>query len=456
MNTSGPDPSSATPLHSDGSGRQARFSSGFAGWLAMVGVAVGLGNIWRFPYMMGSYGGSAFLLLYLLFALALAAPLLSAEWGLGRATGSGPIGAYRRVLGHRTGTALGLVLVISMLIANSYYLVVIAQIVYSAGFAITPGYAAEHIDHYRAGLGNGIGQYGIALILLGLAGWVLWRGVRRGIEAVSRVLVPVFGLAMLGLVGFALSLDGALDRLADFLRPDFSRLGPTEVFAALGQAFFSIGVGGTIMIAYGRFLGPSISLPKTAVATALGDTAAALAAALFLVPAVLHFGLDLDSGPGLLFDTLPRVFSEMPFGNGVAVVFLAAVTLVAFLSALAALTVCASGVADLWPRLSESNRAIALVVLLEALLIWPSAHDPALIGILDLIFGSGMQIFGALVAVIAFAWALDRTNALTQAGITGRAGLVWRFWLRYAIPAVLFLVLALYAHAHVFDPGVTP
>lgn len=421
-----------------------RFSTSLGAWLAMVGVAIGLGNVWRFPYMMGSYGGSAFVLLYLLFALGLAAPLLSAEWALGRATRRGPIGGYRVAFGARAGTGLGTVLVLAMLIANSYYLVVIAQIVYSAGFALGPGFSPEQLPAYESGLQRGGVQYAIALTLLALAAWVLWRGVRRGIEAASRVLVPVFGVVVLGLVGYAFSLDGAGGRVLAFLRPDFSALGPGQVFAALGQAFFSLGVGGTIMIAYGSYLDEATPLRRTALATALGDTGAALLAALFIVPTVLYFGLDMAGGPGLVFATLPRLFAIMPLGNALGALFLLALTLMAFLSALAGLAVCTSGARDLLGGRIGQGGAIMLVAGLEAILMWPSARDPALIGVLDLIFGSGMQILGALVAVLALVWGLGRAVALAQLRLSDRSGRIWLVGLRWLAPALLLLVLALY------------
>lgn len=427
-----------------------RFSSPLGGLLAMLGVAIGLGNVWRFPYMMGSYGGSAFLLLYLVFALALAAPLLSAEWALGRATRSGPIGSYRVALGSRLGTPLGLLLVVAMLVANSYYIVVIAQIVYSAGFALGPGFGVDNLGEHQAGLARGGLQYGIALALLLLAAWVLWRGVRRGIEAASRMMVPAFGIIIIGLVGYALNLDGAGARLLTFLRPDFSALGPSEGFAALGQAFFSVGVGGTIMIAYGSYLSDTTPLRRTALVAALGDTGAALLAALFIVPTVLHFGLDMAGGPGLVFATLPRLFAVMPMGDLLGGLFLLALTLMAFLSALAGLAVCVSGVRDLLGARIGQTRAIVLIVILEALLIWPSAWNPSLIGTLDLIFGSGMQILGALVAVLALVWGLGRAAALFQLALSGSLATVWLAWLRWVVPALLVLVLGLYAADNFF------
>lgn len=422
--------------------RAERFTSRLGAALSLMGVAIGLGNVWRFPYMMGSYGGSAFLLLYLGLTLLFAIPLLSAEWALGRSTRQGPIGSYRAVFGVRRGTALGLLLVVSVLVANSYYMVVIGNIGYSALFGLGRGFSADTEAAYHAGLADGGMQYGFALAVLAGGALVLALGINRGIEASSRWMVPVFGVVVLALVAYALGLDGAAARFAAFLRPDFSRIGVAEVFAALGQAFFSLSVGGTFMVAYGVYLDGRAPLRRMAAFTALGDAGAALLAALFLVPTMLFFGLDLASGPGLLFVTMPKLFALMPGGWALGSAFLLALLLMAFLSAVAGLLVCAGGLRDLLGERIGRRTAIAAVAALEALLMWPSAHSPALIGRLDLIFGSGMQIFGALVAVLGVGWSLDRAVSLAQLG--GAGARAWLAWLRWAVPAVLLVILGLY------------
>ena len=258
--------------------RTERFASRTSTWLALVGVAIGLGNVWRFPYMMGRHGGSAFLLLYLSLILLFAIPLLSAEFALGRATRKGVVDTYRSALGRRTGSLLGLVLAGSILIADSYYMVVIGNIAYTGWFGATVGFGSANGPLLEAGLGNGHLQYAFALGVLVAGSAVLIGGVNRGIEFASRACVPLFGLVVLLLIGYVLSLPGIGARVAEFLAPDFSAIGIDDVFAALGQAFFSVGVGGTFMVVYGNYLKDDARLPSMAVATALGDTAAALAA----------------------------------------------------------------------------------------------------------------------------------------------------------------------------------
>jgi len=274
----------------------------------------------------------------------------------------------------------------------------------------------------------------------------MWRGVNRGIERTSRWFVPTFGVIVLYLVGYAFTLEGSMARVATFLAPNFSAIGIREVFAALGHAFFSLSVGGTFMVVYGNFLTDDNDLPATALITAFGDLGSALLAALFLVPTILYFGVDMASGPSLIFNSLPRLFALMPAGRVLGTLFLLALVMAGFLSAIAGLEVGISGIHDLTHGRVGRPQATLIVAMVEATLMWPSAHAPSLVATLDLIFGSGMQIFGAIVAVIALTWRLGSETTLTQIFGDRRSGLirasVW--WLRWVVPGVLLLILGLY------------
>ncbi len=423
-----------------------QFASRIGMLLSVIGVAVGLGNVWRFPYMMGSYGGSAFLLVYLLFTLLLAVPALSAEWALGRSTGLGLPGAYLASCGRRRGWAIAVVLLVTVLVADSYYLLVMAQIVMTAGWAVSPGFRADNLTQFQNWLGNGWWQYALALLLLLLSLWVIGRGLNRGIEAISRYVMPGFALVMLYLIAVAMSLPGAQLALLAFLRPDFAALSTGDVFAALGQAFFSLGLGGTFHVVYGSYARAQQSLPLAAVATAGGDVLAALLAALFIVPVALVFSLDLAQGPGLIFDTLPRLFMHLPDGGLLGAGFLLALTAVALLSNIAALEVAAAAVRERFPALARRHRLAVLAGLLltEAVLMLPTALDNALIGTLDLVFGSGMQLLGGLLAVLALGWGLGRLRAQTAlfGDQHGRWQLMYVHWLRWIVPLVILSVLA--------------
>jgi NSS family neurotransmitter:Na+ symporter len=363
---------------------------------------------------------------------------------------------YRATLGTRAGAALGLVLIVSILVADSYYTVVIANIVYSTWFSAVHGFSEATIPEYQARLGDGDVQFGCAIAVLAAGSFVMWRGVNRGIERTSRWFVPTFGVIVLYLVGYAFSLEGSMSRVAAFLAPNFSAIGIRQVFAALGHAFFSLSVGGTFMVVYGNFLGDDDDLTSTALVTAMGDLGSALLAALFLVPTILYFGVDMASGPSLIFNSLPRLFALMPAGRVLGTLFLMALVRAGFLSAIAGLEVGISGIQDLTRGRVGRPSATLVVALLEGALMWPSAHAPSLVATLDLIFGSGMQIFGAIVALVALTWGFGAETTVAQIFGARPPPLLPRvtvWWLRWVVPAVLVVILCLYVADSVGNGG---
>ena len=423
-----------------------QFSSRFTTILTMVGVAVGLGNVWRFPYMMGEYGGSAFLIVYLVFTLALAIPALMAEWTLGRETGKGPIGAFSAVWGHRWGRRIGSLIVFTMIVSTSYYIVVIGNIAFSAWFSVAFGFSDETLPSFHSQFANGWLQYFFAIIVLLLCVFVLTRGLNKGIEAVSRLFVPFFGLVIIYLVINAFFLEGAPARFAEFLKPDFSVLRAEHIFAALGQAFFSLGLAGTIMVIYGSYMRPDQRIPRVAISTAIGDVAAAVIASLFIVPTILVFDLDLSQGPTLIFSTLPKLFSVMPGGRVLGSAFLLALCLIAFLSALGALEAIIGSISEEFRSGAARIRVIGIILVVEALIMLPSSLDPGIVGKLDLVFGSGMQMLGSAMAVIGVTWGMGR--ARTRLQLFGEAQSVWHdrlfLWLKWIVPGLMIIVIAGY------------
>ncbi len=188
------------------------FSTRVAIILTMVGVAVGLGNVWRFPFMIGQYGGSAFLVVDLVFVLVFAIPAVTAEWSLGHYTRHGPLGAMERAFGP-FGRWIGYLLVTTVLIANSYYVVIVGNVAFSAAFAIFTGFSPDSIPLYDANLGNGALQAIVALLVIAAAIWLIHRGITRGIERISKLFVPLFGIMMITLIVMALRLPGATTAL---------------------------------------------------------------------------------------------------------------------------------------------------------------------------------------------------------------------------------------------------
>ena len=422
------------------------FSSRLTAILTMIGVAVGLGNVWRFPYMMGEYGGSAFLVVYLLFTVALALPAMTAEWTLGRETGRGPIGALSSVWGPRWGRWVGGAIILTMIVSTSYYIVVIGNIAFTAAYSLLEGFDAAKLPRFSEQFNDGWLQYFFALGILFASMYVLWRGLRKGIELVSRLFVPFFSLVIIYLVFNALFLPGAPERFVAFLKPDFSVLQAEHIFAALGQAFFSLGLAGTIMVIYGSYMPRDQSIPRTAGFTALGDVGAAFLASLFIVPTILAFDLNLAEGPTLLFSTMPKLFGVMPGGRVLGSGFLLALCLIAFLSAVGALEAIVGSISEVLRIESARNKVILVILVAQAALMLPSSLDPQIVGTLDLIFGSGMQMLGSAMAVIAVAWGIGRVKTKMQIFGSDQTGWAdgYFIWLKWIVPGFMLVVLAGY------------
>ena len=425
------------------------FSSQVATILTLIGVAVGLGNVWRFPYMMGKYGGSAFLIIYLLFTLLFAMPALMAEIGLGRAIKQGPIGSFKAAFGNKAGTIIGYMLMATICIAASYYAIVIANVLFSSVFSAIYGFqGTENMAKYNKHLGIGWLQYGIALVCVFGSLLIIHRGLKKGIEYISKLFVPFFLLTIIYLIINAFSLEGALEKVQVFLQPDFSALEATHVFAALGQAFYSLSLGGTFMLIYGSYLPETEKIPKIALFTSIGDVGAALLASLFIVPTILVFGLDMTAGPTLIFSTMPHLFAQMPGGQLIGTLFLLALGMVALLSLIASYEVLASGMEDITALKWSKNQKIIAIGILQAILAFPSAFDNNLIGLLDLIFGSGMQLLGSGLAACGLAWGLGKVVTTQQifGNESGRLKGFYHFWISWVIPILLLIVLIGYIY----------
>ena len=279
---------------------QPRFSSLAAMVLATSGVAIGLGNVWRFPYMMAENGGSAFLLVYLVIVFALGIPALMAEWALGRHTRSGPADAFKAV-GMPLAPLWSALLLLTIVMACSYYGVILAQVLASAaasGAALFVSDTAKSDDLLLNHTGS---TMAFVVITAGVCCGCLHLGVTGGIERLSKIILPLCLALIVVLIVRALTLHGAGAGLRQYLEPKPEHLTAGTCLAALGQAFFSIGLGGTFMVVYGSYMRREDSIPAAAIGTALSDMFAALLAGLVVIPAAIALNVKLQSGPPLLF-----------------------------------------------------------------------------------------------------------------------------------------------------------
>lgn len=419
---------------------RARFTSRFAAVAAMIGVAIGLGNFWRFPYMVGRFGGAAFVVFYLFVVVTVGVPGLMAEWALGRHTRRGPVGAFARA-GVPFGRALGWFFFFIVLAATAYYSVavgwVLAFAVGSAAHGLGAGWDPATVLPPPAGfdIRSFAPQLAFTALVVGGSALVLGKGLRAGIERVSRAFVPLLGVILLVLIARALTLPGAGEGVHWYLlKFRFADLTPAVMLAATGQAVFSLALGGTFMVIYGSYLDDDTDLRTAAAWTAAADTAAGLLAGLAIFPAVFALGLQPASGPDLIFQTLPRVFDAMPAGGAFGVLLFVGLLAGALLSDIAALEVLVAALTDN-TRLPRRT-AVWLVAPAVLLVAVPPMTSMRVFVPWDLTFGSGMQTFGALCALLTFGWALRRSDALAQ--LRGARPLY--YWIRFVVPVGILAV----------------
>lgn len=421
-----------------------RFGSRIGALLTLIGVAVGLGNIWRFPYMVGEFGGAAFVLLYVVMVVGVGVPALMAEWALGRRTRRGTVGAFEKG-GLPGGRLLGWFFFFVVSAATAYYTNVVGWVLYFAGAEVAEllGRAVDGARILPPGTGfepDPVIRQAImtSLVILSCAA-VLLRGLRRGAERVSTIVVPAILVILLILVVRSLTLPGAGEGLVWYLgKLEWSAIRPSVVLAALGQAVFSLSLGGTFMVVYGSYLSADTRLAPNAALTALGDTTAGLLAGLAIFPAVFALGLEPASGPGLLFSTLPAVFDAMPGGAVFGLLFFLALAAAALLSDIAAFEVVVTGLTDN-TGLSRRAAVWTMAATVFALSVPPMLNMRIFVP-WDLTFGSGMQTFGALVAALTVGWAFRRADAIGELAGEAPWGRFLYLWIRYVIPTAILAV----------------
>ena len=305
------------------------FTSSIGAVLAAVGSAVGMGNIWLFPYRVGQYGGGAFLVPYFLFVALFSYVGLSSEFAFGRLTGTGARGSFDYALksrGRKGGAALGVLPLLGVLgIAIGYSVVVGWVLKYTAG-SVTGSVLAGDPDAYFSALSVSFGSVPWHLVVIAATALILILGVSGGIEKISKFMMPAFYILFIIIAVRVAFLPGAIDGYRYLLEPDWSYLLDFETWVmAMGQAFFSLSINGAGMLIYGSYMRKSEDIIKHSVTTAALDTAAALLAGFAIIPAVFAFGIAPNSGPSLMFITLPRVFQQMPGGRFFAIIFFVSV-----------------------------------------------------------------------------------------------------------------------------------
>ncbi len=422
------------------------FESKFGVLMTMIGVAVGLGAVWRFPYMVGRFGGAAFVVFYLVVVLFVGIPALMAEWILGRHTQRGTLGSFEKG-GFPGGKSVGAFLFFIVFWATGYYSNAIGWVGYHAlGEVVRAlGGALDASAILPPAEGFNLKSFLLQLTMTGFViftcGIVLVKGLRKGIEKASKWVVPTLFLILIVLICRSVTLEGSREGIEWYIGGfRWSALTPSVMAAALGMAFFSMSLGGTFMVIYGSYLARETDIPTMAVMTGVSASLAGLLAGFAIFPAVFAFGLEPASGPGLIFETLPKTFAMMPGGWVFGLLFFLGLFGAAYLSDVAAFEVLVGGIVDNWAV--ARKRAVVFCCVVCFVLAIPPMINLKIFIPWDLTFGSGMQVVGSFMAVLTAAWFVRRADAMKELSQSNRSKylvlLYW--WMRLIVPAAILFV----------------
>lgn len=379
--------------------------------LAAAGSAIGLGNIWRFPYVTGQNGGAAFLVLYILCVLLLGVPVMVAELAIGRFSRRNPVGAFDVIRPGSPWKLVGYMGVITGICILSYYTVMAG---YTIGYIVKT--LIKNTMEFSSFTANPYLAIPLFLVFTVLTVVVVQGGIRNGIERWAKILMPILFLLLIVLIVRSVTLEGANEGLVFYLKPDFSQVTGKTVLAALGQAFFSLSLGMGAMITYGSYLSKRDNIVTSGCYVALFDTVIAFLAGLLIFPALFAMSLDPAEGPGLVFEVLPKIFLLIPGGNIVGAAFFLLLSIAALTSTISLLEVATAYLVD--EKRQRRRIAVWIVAGMSFCLGIPSVLSqgmvPALenlplvnmsfLGLMDWIFGNLMLAVGALFISIFFAW----------------------------------------------------
>ncbi len=350
---------------------RSNFTSKLGFVLAAAGSAVGLGNIWRFPYLAAKYGGGIFLLCYIILAITFGFTLMTAEIAIGRKTGLSAIDAFKSL--NKKYTFIGYLEALVPIIILPYYSVIGGWVLkYLSAFVSGGANAAAGDDYFGAFTGSTAQPILWFLIFIGITMLVVLLGVEKGIEKVSKIMMPVLVVLSLFIAVYSIFFtgEGAIDGVIYYLKPDFSHFSIMTVVAAMGQLFYSMSLAMGIMITYGSYMKKDVSIEKSVHQIEIFDTGIAFLAGLMVIPAVFAFsGGDpamLNKGPGLMFVTLPKVFESMPGGAVVGAVFF---ILVLFAALTSSISLAETVVSIIHDRFKISRNLSILIVFVGAVIL---------------------------------------------------------------------------------------
>lgn len=436
--------------------RKEQWSSKLGFIMSSAGAAIGLGAIWKFPYVTGMSGGGAFFLLFIIFTVLIGLPMLISEFIIGRSAGKEAVSAYKKLAPQSAWPWIGRLGVAGCFLLLSFYSVVGGWVLVYSGRSIG-GKIIEEGASYSAQFGSIVGSPAVTLIGLLLFTIVnvviVASGVQNGIEKANKYMMPLLFIFFIVLVIRSLTLEGAMEGVSFFLKPDFSSITGESVLYALGQSFFSLAVGFSCMVTYSSYLKKDVSITSSAASVVSMNIFVSLLAGLAIFPAVFAFGHEPAAGPELLFIVLPAVFSQLPFGQVFLALFL---VLFLFATLTSSFSLYEIIVAALTANGRRSRRAvtwmIGLVVFIAAI---PSALSSSTLAeftvfgksvfdATDFLVSNMLLPAGSLLIAVFISWRMDQVlvrNEFLLAGSRGESFYpLWRFLMKWIVPLTIIIV----------------
>lgn len=433
------------------------WSSRFGFLMASIGFAVGLGNIWRFPYVTGENGGSAFVLVYLLCVAAIGIPILMAEIMLGRRGQRAPPATFAAlaVVSGRSQrwAAVGYLNLLTAFAILIGYGVVAGWVLFYLVYAVVTGFADVDAVASKRVFDTLTGSTSLMMfwtfVALGIAGVIVARGVSAGIEKAVVVLMPLLFLLLVSLALFNAFAGGMPEALSYLFAPDFSKITAEVLLAAVGQAFFSIGVAMAGMMMFGAYLNKSISIAGSAFVIVIADTAVALVAGLVIFPMVFEHGLDPAGGAGLIFQTLPVAFAQMPGGAIIAPLFFLLLSVAAVTSIVGLVEPVTAWVSEQFGLVRTRATGTLVVAVLSLSFVSALSYNEwanvslfglSLSAFIDFLPNQIMLPLGGLAIAIFTGWFLSRRASLDELGLEGGVFSLWFQLLRFVVVPALLLI----------------
>ena len=436
------------------------FSGRFGVLVAMAGSAIGLGNLWRFPYMVGTNGGAAFIFVYILFVFLLSLPILFSEFIVGRRSQTNAFGAIRILAPGSHWKWVGVLSIVTPMIIVSYYSVIggwsIEYFFKSCTFGFTEYVTNEELDNmFNAFISSKWAPLFGHTAFLALTAFVVMGGVKSGIERFGKVMMPILFVVVVLIAVRAMTLPGAVDGIRYLFKPDFSKIDAGVCAAALGQSFYSLSLGCGTMVTYASYVKKTENIVSSGVSIAVFDLLFALIACCAIMPAVFAFGLSPQEGPSLVFKTLPFIFSKMPLGGIVAILFFFSLLVAALTSSISMFEV---GVAYFVEEKKLSRLLSCVVVFLITWIIgvfcslsFGPLSSLKILGntifdFFDKLSANWLMTLGSLFIVLFVGWKLspsDIRDELTNGGqmaSNNRLFPVILFFIRFIAPAAIAII----------------